>query len=146
MKNTILIALIWACCLAACTNKTDTAPEIQFNSGDSKVAYRQNTVVPASGQELTVNLKEVADSRCPANVTCITMGSVALVLAVSDGGNNAIVNVTFTGDEKKSGVEKFTLGSQNYALKVTEVLPYPGTTKEPASLEDYKVGVSVVKL
>lgn len=146
MKKTILLALIWTCCLAACNNKNDAAPEIQFNSGDSKVAYRKDTVIPASGSDLTINLKELVDSRCPANANCITMGSVAITFAVSDGTANALVNVTFKGDDKNSGVQTFSLGSKNYALKVTEVLPYPGTSKDPASLEDYNVGVSVVKI
>lgn len=145
MKRTLFSIMIAASCLVACDNKDEAKPEIVFGSSDSKVAYRQSTVVPASDTEVAVNLKEIEDSRCPLNVVCITMGSVALSFEISDGSNSTSVKTTFSGDGKNSGVQTFTLGKQNYALKVTEVLPYPETSQSP-SVEDYKVGVSVVKL
>jgi hypothetical protein len=144
MKKTILVALIWTACLAAC-NKDDPDPDIQFEGNASKVAYRQNTVVPASGSDLTVSLKEVVDSRCPSNANCITMGAAALTFAISNGTDNADVKASFSANSKDSAIQTFSLGNRNYALKVTEVLPYPETSQTP-KLEDYKVGVSIVKL
>jgi hypothetical protein len=145
MKKIILFALICTSGLISCDNKKGAEPEIQFTNLDSKVAYRQSTVVSASGNDLTVNLKELADSRCPSNANCITMGSAELTLAITDGTENALVQSSFSGNGQNSVVQKFSLGSKSYALKITEVLPYPETSKKPV-LEDYKIGVSIVKL
>lgn len=145
MKKLILSALIGASFLISCNNKNDAEPEVQFDSKISNLNYRVNTVVPASGKDLTVNLKEVQDSRCPSNAVCITMGVAVINFAISVGTDNADVQVKFSGDGKNSGIETFSLGGQNYAMKVTEVLPYPETSKTPA-VEDYHVGLSIVKL
>ncbi len=145
MKKIFLSALIGASFLISCDNKNEAEPEVQFDSKISNLNYRVNTIVPASGKDLTVNLKEVQDSRCPSNVVCVTMGAAVVGFAISDGNNNADVQVKFSGDGKNSGIETFSLDGQNYALKVTEVLPYPETSKTP-SLEDYHVGLSIVKL
>lgn len=144
MKKVILTALIFTSCLAAC-DKKDAEPEIQFPSLDSKLAYRQDVMVPASGTDLKVNLKEIVDSRCPMNANCISMGAAALTLAISDGTNNATLTTSFSGEGKNSPVQTFSLGSQKYALKVNEVLPYPEAPKLPP-FEDYKIGVSITKL
>ena len=144
MKKIILTAFFFASFLVACDKKT-AEPEIQFSSLDAKLAYRQDVVVTTSGTELKVNLKEIADSRCPMNANCIGMGAAALTLAISDGTNNAVVNTSFSGDGKNGPVQTFALGSQKYALQVNEVLPYPVTPKLPP-FEDYTIGVSVAKL
>jgi hypothetical protein len=144
MKKTILIALISTGLFAAC-NKDEAEPEIKFDSAPSSVAYRQEKVVNASGSDLNVNLKEIVDSRCPSNVVCVTMGAAELTFEISNSIDNVVVSASFSADQKKSPIHTFTLAKQNYALKVTEVLPYPETSKYP-TLEEYKVGLSIVKL
>ncbi|MCF0069079.1 hypothetical protein LZD49_01265 [Dyadobacter sp. CY261] len=140
MKKTILLAFL---CIAAiaCDKKEDSTPQPELNS--ISVPYRQATKVSASGTDLKVELKEVNDSRCPANATCISMGSAKLVLAVSDTSNQVDVNLEFKGDSKDNAQE-FKLGGVTYLLSVSEVLPYPELPKSP-KLEDYKIGVSIEK-
>jgi hypothetical protein len=144
MKKTILFALICAGLLTSC-NKDEAEPEIRFDSAPSSVAYRQEKVVNASGNDLNINLQEIVDSRCPSNVVCVTMGSAELTFEISNSIDNVVVRASFSADQKKSEIHTFTLAKQNYALKVTEVLPYPETSKTP-TLSEYKVGVSIVKL
>jgi hypothetical protein len=146
MKNIIFIALALLTVSFGCSNKKEVEPEIEFNSADAKiVASREGTLIPAAGRELSVSLKEIADSRCPSNVVCITMGAAQLTLAVQDGTNSVLVKTSFDGDGRRAAQEKFELSGQSYAIKVTEVSPYPQTTKSPA-LEEYKISVMIVKI
>jgi hypothetical protein len=140
MKKTILFALICASVMA-CTKNEVAAPQDQLET--TSVPYRQLTTVPTTGNDLKVDLREVADSRCPKNVVCIQMGDAKVKFNVSDGQNATDVSVTFKGD-KRSDFQTFTLSGQNYVLSVSEVLPYPETSQSP-KLEDYKVSVSIEK-
>lgn len=140
MKNIVLLALVWVSAVA-CEQKQEAAPQADLKV--TSVPYRQLTPVPASGIELKVDLREIADSRCPKNVVCIQMGSAQLKLTVSDGKNNTDVEVTFNAMDK-SDSKVFTLSGQRYVVTVSEVLPYPDTTQSPA-LEDYKVSVTIEK-
>ncbi|WP_353720527.1 hypothetical protein [Dyadobacter sp. 676] len=140
MKKTILLALM---CIAAiaCDKKEDTAPQPELNA--ISVPYRQATKVSASGTDLKVELKEVTDSRCPINASCVSAGSAKLVLTVSDATSEVDVSVEFEGGSKDNAQE-FQLGGATYILSVSEVLPYPELPKSPR-LEDYKIGVSIEK-
>jgi hypothetical protein len=140
MKKTILFALVWLAAVA-CDQKNEAVPQAELKT--TSVPYRQETTVPASGENLKVDLVEITDSRCPKNVVCVQMGSAQIKFNVSDGKNQADVDVTFKGD-KTAGSQVFSLGGQTYLLKVSEVLPYPDTTESP-KLEDYKVSVTIEK-
>ncbi|TLV03308.1 hypothetical protein [Dyadobacter luticola] len=139
MKKTILFAML---CLAAvaCDKKENTATP-QIESKATVVPYRQATTVSAAGESLKVDLREVSDSRCPIDAICITAGNAQVKFNVSDDKNQAEVNVTYKGD-KNGDFQTFTLSGVNYVLRVSEVLPFPETTKQP-KLEDYKVNVTI---
>ena len=139
MKRTILLALI---CIAAisCDKKENGTPEPDPNP--ISLTYQKATTVRTSGNDLQVELKEVTDSRCPINASCVSAGSAKLTFAISDAANQANVNVEFEGAKKS--VEVFKLGGVEYVLTVSEVLPYPELPKSP-KLEDYKIAVSIEK-
>lgn len=139
MKKTILLALI---CIAAisCDKKEGNTPQPELNS--ISLSYKKATTVRTSGSDLKVELKEVADSRCPINADCITAGTAKLVFAISDASNQVTVNLEFKGDSKN--VQVFKLGGVEYVLTVSEVLPYPQISVTP-NLEDYKIAVSIEK-
>ncbi|MCE7065950.1 hypothetical protein [Dyadobacter sp. CY326] len=141
MKKTILFALIWVAAIA-CEQKEDATPQADLKV--TSVPYRQLTTIETSGADLKVDLREVNDSRCPKDVVCIQMGSAKIKLTVSDGVNQAEVNVEYKGD-KKADSQEFILSGQKYALSVSEVLPYPISTQTP-NIEDYKVSVTIEKL
>ena len=138
MKKTILLALI---CIAAisCDKKEDSAPQPDLNS--INLTYQKATTVRTSGSDLKVELKEVADSRCPINANCISAGSAKLVFAVSDASDQVNVNYEF-GAVSKGNAQVFKLGGIEYVITVSEVLPYPVLSQTP-KLEDYKIAVSI---
>jgi hypothetical protein len=140
MKKTILLALIWVAAIA-CEKKEEATPQAELKT--TSIPYRQMTTVPTSGADLKVDLREIADSRCPKDVVCIQMGSAQIKFAVSDATNQADVNVDFKGDSK-TDLQTFSLSGQTYVLKVSEVLPYP-VSSQSTKLEDYKVGVTIEK-
>jgi len=142
MKKAILFSLIWIAAMA-CDEKQHNINPKSETLKTSVVPYRQLTTVPVSDADLKVDLQEIADSRCPMNAVCITMGSAQLKFIVSDATSQTDVNVTFSGDGKTSG-QTFKLNGQTYELKVSEVLPYPVTTQSP-ELDDYKVSLSIEK-
>ncbi|GGB86049.1 hypothetical protein [Dyadobacter sediminis] len=142
MKKVILFSLIWVAAMACHEKQQNVNPQTE-SVKTSIVPYRQLTTVPASGEELKVDLQEIADSRCPANVVCITMGSAQMKFIVSNAKSQTDVKVNFTGNSKESS-QTFTLDGQTYELKVSEVLPYPVTRQSP-KLDDYKVSLSIVK-
>lgn len=140
MKKTVLLAFL---CIAAlgCDKKEDSSPQPELQT--TSVPYRQSTKISASGTDLKVELKDIADSRCPVNADCITAGSAKLVLAISDASNQVDVNFEFKGGTK-GGPQEFKLGGETYVLTVSEVLPYPQISVTP-KLEDYKIAVSIEK-
>ncbi|KAA6441238.1 hypothetical protein FEM33_02710 [Dyadobacter flavalbus] len=142
MKKVILFSLIWVAVMACDEKKQNVNPQTE-SVKTSIVPYRQLTTVPASDAELKVDLQEIADSRCPANAACITMGSVQMKFLVSDAQSQTDVKVSFSGD-RKGGSQTFTLNGQAYELKVSKVLPYPVTTQSP-KLDDYQVSLSIEK-
>ena len=142
MKKIILLSLIWLTVTACDEKKQNVNPQTE-SLKTSIVPYRQLTTVSASGEDLKVDLQEIADSRCPSNAVCITMGSAQMKFIVSDATSQTDVKVNFSGDGKTSN-QTFTLNGQTYELKVSEVLPYPVTTQSP-KLEDYKVSLRIEK-
>lgn len=138
MKNLILFFLIWSAAIACREKKQDVNP--QTGSENTRVvSFRQLTTVPASGTKLKVELLEIADSRCPSNADCVTMGSVQLKFMISKSKSKIEVKVNFSGDRKNNS-QTFVLDGQTYELEVSEVLPYPGTLPTP-----YKVSLSIEK-
>jgi hypothetical protein len=140
MKKSVILTLIWLSCLSC---DQDQAPKAQFET--TRVAYRQSTPVTSSGQELSVNILEVHESRCPKDVVCIQAGSVNMLLNISDGAHKTDVGVALKSDLKDSAIQTFSLAGQTYRLKVHDVLPYPVSTKTPDP-EDYQVNLSIEKL
>lgn len=142
MKKSILLGLI-CLAVAACDKKEDAAPQPDLKS--TVVSYQKPSELKTNGPDLNVQLLEVTDSRCPSNAVCIVAGSADVKFKISDGTNETDVQVVFSSVNKKVSQQEFKLGGQTYNLVVTEVLPYPETSKSP-SLEEYKVAVSIEKL
>ena len=138
----IIVFVLAVSTFMACTKKEEAQPEAMAKL--ENLAYRQETSVTISGHDLRVDLNEVNDGRCPANVTCIWGGKVDLKFVVSDGTYKEDVEIVFGDGQKNSGTASFTLNGQLYELKVSEVLPYRETEKHPA-LEDYKVKLTIEK-
>lgn len=141
MKKTILLGMIWLAAVA-CDKKEDAMPQVQSTS--SIISSQKETAVRTSGENLKVKLVSVSDSRCPADVVCIVAGNADLTFNISDGTNQTEVRAIYSSFDESISLQEFKLGGQTYSLKVSQVLPYPDTSKTPA-LEDYEVSVSIEK-
>ena len=141
MKRIILFGLI---CFATvgCDKKEDAIPQAELNT--TVISSQKQSAVRTSGDDLQVKLIAVNDSRCPSNAVCITAGSADVNFNVSDGTNETDVHVTFSSVNKNVSFQDFKLGGQTYSLTVTQVLPYPETSKTP-TLEEYQVSVGIDK-
>ena len=141
MKN-IIITIFTLSLIFGCDQKeNDAAPEVQKVT--TEVAYAKLASVKTSAGDLKVELLSVNDSRCPSNVVCVWAGVADVKFSISDSNDKTDVAVTFAGADKDAS-QAFKLGSQNYLISVTQVLPYPETSKSP-ELEDYKINVSIEK-
>ena len=77
------------------------------------------------------------DSRCPSDVTCVQAGSatVALTVVRTDGRRDEL-RLPIGGDGE------FTARSPDFAITVSNLLPYPVSTS-PIAPADYQVTVTV---
>ncbi|CCH52756.1 hypothetical protein BN8_01778 [Fibrisoma limi BUZ 3] len=107
------------------------------NENEALPQDRASLVMAASqsarvGQNATLQVEKIEDSRCPANVVCIRYGNVNVsytlsqetesrqgILCLGDCGN---------GPQKTRDSTLVQLGSDRYQLVLTEVRPYPGTS------------------
>ena len=128
--------------VVACDKKDDATPQAPLQT--SVVSSLQKSAFKTSGEDLQVQIVEVNDSRCPMNAVCIVAGSADIKFTIANATDKTEVHVMFGAMNNNTGSQDFKLGGQTYNITVTEVLPYPETSKTP-KLEDYKVAVSVVK-
>ncbi|WP_025761756.1 hypothetical protein [Dyadobacter tibetensis] len=140
MKKIILIASMCITLFACDKQEKEAIPETMIEK-QAVVALRK-TVVSTHNTALKVELLSVNDSRCPMNANCIIAGSAMLKFAISDGTASTEVSLEFSGVESAKNVVGFKLNGKSYKLLVTQVLPYPETSKTP-TLEEYKVSVSI---
>lgn len=87
MKN--LSFLLLASSLLACSTTspgTTTTQRLTAPAPATELAYKQQTTITlAAGRTVQATLTEVSDSRCPADVQCITAGYVTIGISLTDG-------------------------------------------------------------
>lgn len=142
MKNIIITSIMLAT-IAACNPKEDNSIPLA-EQGSSTVSAKGESQFKTAGEDILVQLISVEDSRCPLNANCVWMGSASLRFKISHKTVGTEVHVVFGAEKRISGIQEFNLDGQTYILTVTEVLPYPDTSKTP-TLEDYEVKVKVEK-
>jgi hypothetical protein len=87
-----------------------------------KVELGKSTAVDG-GRFVATFTGRLADSRCPANVTCVWMGDAAVRILARAAGRS-VEQVLHTG------IEPHSLGVGRYTVTVVGLLPYPGTGVE----------------
>ena len=85
---------------------------------------------------LKFTITEVNDSRCPSDVVCIWAGKVDVKIKVESPVPGTITLSTYDNPVDTVG---------NYSFKITDVSPYPISTKT-IKLEDYVVLLKIEKL
>jgi len=85
---------------------------------------------------LNFTITDVNDSRCPSDVVCIWAGKVDVKIKVESPVPGTITLSTYDNPVDTIG---------NYSFKITDVSPYPISTKT-IKLEDYVVLLKIEKL
>lgn len=127
-----LAALMPVCILLASTCK-ETGVEGSIKAELNKpVALSLTEKAIFSSDSLLVEVSEINDSRCPANVTCITAGSAKVRIAVSGAGSEKNVFSLCIGhcDNRNQETDQavFQNGKLSYSVTLKGVEPYPGTS------------------
>lgn len=70
---------------------------------------------------LQIQILDIEDSRCPADVVCVWEGEVRVTVNVSQGGTDKEFVLTTNGKEK----QVLSSDSSTYLMELKEVRPYP---------------------
>ena len=122
---------------------------IEAKLGDKTLKYQE--VVNLTGGSLT--FADVKDDRCPEDVQCFRAGEVIVTLntrAVPTVNETQIVKMCLgdcitlypKGGFREADTARISLDGNKYRLILTEVNPYPNTTK-PVQKKDYTIKLKV---
>jgi hypothetical protein len=122
-----LVSLLLAVALAACgrdgSAATLNAP-IQLAPGQSAVFKDEN---------LKVQVVDIADSRCPSDVTCLWAGEALVRLTIQSKGK---------ASERE--LKEFQKGAlDGYVVEILQVLPARGPEAQRIAPADYRVTLKV---
>jgi len=124
-----LVLLLLAVALAACGRDGSAATldmPIQLAPGQSAVFKEQ---------KLQIQLVNVADSRCPTDVTCLWAGEVVVRLAIRSQGKVA--------EHELKELQKGAL--DGYVFEILNVLPARGLQAQRIAPADYRVTLKVTR-
>lgn len=118
-----------ACALlivGACAQPQPPVAETSAPAPGSASALDDTLRVPLAGQAVSRDgalrvwyVQLVAESRCPADVTCVWEGDAAVLLRAAAGGHTI-------SDTVHTRLEPRTIAVAGYTLSLVEVHPYPG--------------------
>ena len=132
MKHTLLpvlfAAALTACASATTPDRTGGLSEVSTNQSTARVdtlSIRLGQSAVADGGRLEVRFdSKVADSRCPANATCVWQGDahVRIVTRVSGGSSST--------SELHSALTPQKVSVDRYSITMVGMTPYPGTGRD----------------
>ncbi|MBK6903345.1 MAG: hypothetical protein IPH04_11185 [Saprospirales bacterium] len=89
-----------------------------------KIMYSGSQEIPSEGLKIT--FLDIADSRCPIGVDCITAGEARIELDVEKGGATETLDLTAKGlCEDESGPCGSQVQAMGYNFKLLYVAPHP---------------------
>lgn len=119
--------------MIGCTRNTPTAESL--SGKPVAMATNQATRV---GEDVTVQVERIQDSRCPANVVCIRYGSANVAVTLTKGSDRQTGQLCL-GDcapaLKAQDTTVVAVGGSTYRVILSEVRPYPGTGATDAKQE-----------
>lgn len=134
------LAILIVALLAGCAKKT--APAIDTNGTALSLALHEKK---AYG-DLTITVSRIQESRCPMNARCIRAGEAIADLVISDKKSSTTVTLCTGADcerQKQGGQAIAVLGTHQFRLDLTDILPNPTKTLEKSI---QKVAFSIRKL
>jgi hypothetical protein len=128
------LSLPLALALAACADN----PAGSSVPPGSEFQLRAGEAVTLEGTDLGVRFDVVAsDSRCPADVVCVTLGSAEAVFTLTEPGRPA---TSLTLKTSPRDGQRATVGA--WTLTLTRLDPYPYTSR-PIAAGEYRASVRV---
>lgn len=126
MKHYFISSLILCFSISACSSGQDS-----------------NAIVVYDESGVTIELLSLADSRCPSDVTCVWAGDADVMLNIRSGNEEKMIHLhTNPNTETQvSMIEEF-----GHKITLLDVLPYPVSTQDELSLEEYEVKLNVSPL
>jgi hypothetical protein len=132
----LLAVLLGGLTIPSCQNSTTEATPAYTNQ---PVAVALNTTARV-GQDVTVHVDDIQDSRCPADAICIRYGNVDVTFTISRNQVRQTGKLCLgdCGGKDLKGRDSTTvrLGSDQYQVVLNEVRPYPNTadTTKPTAV------------
>ncbi len=140
------LAIIASACLLLFSCKSDS---IEAKISDKTLKYEETLTL--TGGSLT--FAKIEDSRCPEDVQCIRAGEAIVTLqtrGLPTVNETQIVKMCLgdcitvypKGGFREADTANISLDGTKYRLILTEVNPYPNTTK-PVQKKDYNIKLKV---
>lgn len=130
----ILAALLPVCMLLASTCKESNLEGSIKAELNKPVALAMAEKAVFSKDSLLLEVSGINDSRCPANVTCITAGNAKVTIAVSGAHTGKTeVSLCIGCDNRNQETDHavFQNGKLSYSVILKSVDPYPGKGQQP---------------
>lgn len=143
--------LSFAAALAACGGSGRDAAAVNLHAAEAieavgatyAVSLRIGQPVVLAEEDLTLQLTEVKDSRCPSQVQCIWAGYATVTLAIAQPGSEPVSLVLGTpGLHKSQSPNDASYRAYRFTLRSLEPSP---ATAEAVSVELYRAEVLVEK-
>jgi len=126
MRTLLLLLAIWGVLGLIQCNKED----LPTQSHDVKLRVNESAQLNVAGSKLKVTLKQLRDSRCPANIECVWPGQTEVVAELRNTTEASQMATLCLGACRNDSVA-VRLGSRSHALKLQTVTPYPTLPQQP---------------
>ncbi|GAA4456838.1 hypothetical protein GCM10023189_26690 [Nibrella saemangeumensis] len=142
MKNVLMgMCLLTAGLFLSCER---TAVTTEPESVTTTTARHETAKV---GNDVTVSVDDIKDSRCPMNANCVWMGNATVSVTLTKGGEQVKATLCLGAcsqntSMKSRDVTTVKLGNTTYEVTLSEVKPYP-VAPEPENT--YKEAVITVR-
>lgn len=133
VKRTTVILLTGGWLAVGCSRNNPTAEPL-LNKPVSIAANQTERV----GQDVTVEVERIQDSRCPANALCIRYGSADVAFTLTKGSDRQPGRLCLgecTQGLRTQDTTVVSVGGSRYRVVLNEVRPYPGTGAPDAKQE-----------
>jgi hypothetical protein len=110
----------------ACQKQELNIPSVDFGT-KVKIDLNETAIIGKNDNQLVVKVEQVNDSRCPADVNCISAGDAMVRLMVIDNKENQASFDLFYGQKTnfKEDTLAFSINQKNYKIILYGVSPYP---------------------
>ncbi len=135
-KVLIFGSIVLAGCVSSGVTEDAAVTAVTIRGGEEfELAFGQSGRI--AGTDLEVVFEDVFhDSRCPSDVQCVTAGNVRVVLLLRSGETELErLRLGYGGAEDSVG-KSFSGAYSKYIFQISDVYPYPVSTREIPK-EDY---------